>query len=714
MFSINKILKNTRLQYRGSSNIGVVIPFIILIVLIAISIFAWSQAKDFVSQQEEAKFNDAVHETVVRTEDALKEYVDILYGARGLFAASQDVRRDEWQAFINASDIQNRFTGIQALEFISKITQEERSSFVEQVRLDDSINSLGYPDFDIYPEGDREEYFVVDYIEPFEGNEKAFGFDLKSEPSRYAALRKARDTGLPVVTAPITLVQETETQAGFLIFLSVYENGMSLDTVGERREALSGFVLAVFRAGDLLNSILKKIRPADDLHIEVYDTLGSEEEKLMLFHHKHSDVDYQPLLSVTKKVNVADRVWVLDFSILPKFDIGIANKFLPTGILIFGLLLSFFIFYILYSFVRIKEKAVLLAQELTVDLKKFQMAVEGASEHIMFTDADGVILYANTAAEKITGYLKDEMIGERPSLWGNKMSKEFYVKMWKTIKEDKKFFSGEVKNKRKNGEEYIAELRISPILDEENNVKFFVGIERDITERKRIEQMKSDFVSLVSHQLKTPVAQMRGYVDNMLSGLAGELTDKQRQYLLDMEEISLRNYRLISNLLNISQIERGIISMNIQPVNASEIVDIVVKEYREIAENKGLALNFNKPVNNIIINADKDKTVEVLNNIVNNAIKSTDKGSIIITIKSDNKYGIVEVKDTGNGMSKDTIGHLFEKREAFKGTPTAGGGSGLGLYIAKSFIKQQHGNIEATSIIDKGSVFTIRIPLSNI
>ena len=269
MSSINKIFKNTHSQYRGPNKISIVAPFVILVVLIAVSIFGWFQAKDFVNQQKEEKFNDAVNETVIRTEDALRDYVDILYGARGLFAASQDVRRDDWQAFIEASDIQKRFAGIQALEFIPKITQEEKDSFVEQVRLDTSINPLGYPDFDIYPEGNREIYFVVDYVEPFEGNEKAFGVDLRSEPSRYAALKKARDTGLPVATAPITLVQETETQAGFLIFLPVYKNGMLLDSVEERQEALDGFVLAVFRAGDLLDSILKKIRPADVLHVEI-------------------------------------------------------------------------------------------------------------------------------------------------------------------------------------------------------------------------------------------------------------------------------------------------------------------------------------------------------------------------------------------------------------------------------------------------------------
>ena len=157
MSSVSTILEKIRSQYRNPGKVSIVVPVVVLVVLVATSVLAWSQTKDFVNQQKEVEFNDAVNETTLRIEDALRDYVDILYGARGLFAASKDVERDEWQAFIDASDIQKRFTGIQALEFIPKITQKEKVNCVAQVRLDTSINPLGYPDFDIYPEGSRED-----------------------------------------------------------------------------------------------------------------------------------------------------------------------------------------------------------------------------------------------------------------------------------------------------------------------------------------------------------------------------------------------------------------------------------------------------------------------------------------------------------------------------------------------------------------------------
>jgi PAS domain S-box-containing protein len=127
----------------------------------------------------------------------------------------------------------------------------------------------------------------------------------------------------------------------------------------------------------------------------------------------------------------------------------------------------------------------------TTELKKFSMAIESASEHVIITDPDGVILYVNPAAEYLTGYSKKEILGKRPSLWGGLMTKEFYGNMWDTIKNKKKTFAGEIKNKRKNGEVYITSVIISPILDEKGNIRFFIGLERDVTiEKKLTEELK--------------------------------------------------------------------------------------------------------------------------------------------------------------------------------------------------------------------------------
>lgn len=128
-----------------------------------------------------------------------------------------------------------------------------------------------------------------------------------------------------------------------------------------------------------------------------------------------------------------------------------------------------------------KVRAQKLLEDKTTELDKFKLIVQNAGEHIIITDSRGIIIFANDAVEKITGYSNAEVIGQRPSLWGGQMPKEFYDQMWDTIKNKKQRFTGEIHNKRKNGELYIAEADIAPILDSNGEVEFFVGIERDVT-----------------------------------------------------------------------------------------------------------------------------------------------------------------------------------------------------------------------------------------
>lgn len=132
----------------------------------------------------------------------------------------------------------------------------------------------------------------------------------------------------------------------------------------------------------------------------------------------------------------------------------------------------------------LSENEVILEQK-TGELEKFQQAVDASFDHMVITDADGVILHANHAAEVLTGYTKKEMLGLRPSLWGRQMPKAFYETLWQTIKTEKQGYAGELTNKRKDGTSYLASIRVSPILDDAGEVKFFVGIERDITEDRR-------------------------------------------------------------------------------------------------------------------------------------------------------------------------------------------------------------------------------------
>jgi signal transduction histidine kinase len=196
----------------------------------------------------------------------------------------------------------------------------------------------------------------------------------------------------------------------------------------------------------------------------------------------------------------------------------------------------------------------------------------------------------------------------------------------------------------------------------------------------------------------------------MLEGMTGDLTAQQKEYLQQMERMCSRNFRLVSDLLNISKMERGVLSVNIQPIELGEVVGLAIRDYRESIEKKGLTLNWEEKDKGVVILADKDKLVEALSNVINNAVKFTDEGAITLETTTEGKYGIIEVRDTGTGMSDEVMKDLFKKEKVLSGAPQPGGGAGLGLYIAKGLMKLQQGDVTASSVVGEGSVFVFRIP----
>lgn len=152
-----------------------------------------------------------------------------------------------------------------------------------------------------------------------------------------------------------------------------------------------------------------------------------------------------------------------------------------------GTVLSFVVYALVFSMTNSGRSAQLLAKEIVGDLAKYKKAINSLDSHLVITDVDGRVVFANPAVFNLTGFSEKEVIGQTPRLWGRQMSREFYANMWDTIKNKKEVFKGEVLNKRKDGRFYTAYAVISPILDESGELLGFVGSETDITERKQLE-----------------------------------------------------------------------------------------------------------------------------------------------------------------------------------------------------------------------------------
>ena len=343
--------------------------------------------------------------------------------------------------------------------------------------------------------------------------------------------------------------------------------------------------------------------------------------------------------------------------------------------------------------------------------KKFQQAVDASTDAVIITTAHGTAMYVNHAWEQLTGYTRGEVLGKNPKLLKSGQTPEaVYKNLWSAISAGKTFTTDEIVNRRKDGSLFASELMVYPVL-EDGKVAFFVGIQRDITQRKETEEAKSEFISMVAHQLKTPVAEIKGYAENMLGGLTGPLTELQLEFLTDIREISTRNYHLISDLLNISKLDRGVIAVNIEAKSLNDLVQRTVRSYRKMLEEKGLKLDIPKNEVDVTVLVDEEKTMNALGNVIHNAIEATEKGSIRIRSYIENNDAFIEVEDTGPGISAENVEKLFTKDQIFGGFPRAGGGAGLGLYIVKKFMLLQHGDVSVQSTVGKGTIFTFKVPI---
>ncbi len=345
------------------------------------------------------------------------------------------------------------------------------------------------------------------------------------------------------------------------------------------------------------------------------------------------------------------------------------------------------------------------------------VALDNASDHVIIADSDGKILYANNAAEKLTGYSKREMIGQRPSLWGNQMPKEYYEKLWKTIKTDKMVYKGVITNKHKNGTKYEAEVKISPVLDEKNNVTFFVGIERDISEEKAIDKAKTEFVSLASHQLRTPLTSINWYIEMLQSGDAGVLNDKQKEFLSEIYAGSRRMVALVNDLLNVSRLETGRLKIEPVPTDIVTFITEICREIEPLVKEKSCQLSLELPEKEIAtVNVDRILLRQVIINLLTNAIRysSADKkGNVKIALAVSPKEYTIQVSDNGIGIPKEAQGHIFEKFfRSDNAREIETNASGLGLYLAKQIMDVSGGTIGFNSESGQGAKFYVTIPIS--
>ena len=239
----------------------------VLGICLVITWSVWFISDSHVEQHVAEHFQFEVEEARQRIFKRMLDYEQVLRGGVALFdTLERTPTRQEWRRYVRTLQIQTYFPGIQGIGFSTMLAPSDLQAHVDAVREE------GFPDYRVRPEGERRLYSAIVYLEPFDWrNQRAFGYDMFSNPMRRSAMERARDTGEPSVSGRVILVQETreDVQAGFLVYLPVYRSGLPTDTMLQRRQALIGFVYAPFRVSDLMEGILGSETP--DVGFALYD-----------------------------------------------------------------------------------------------------------------------------------------------------------------------------------------------------------------------------------------------------------------------------------------------------------------------------------------------------------------------------------------------------------------------------------------------------------
>jgi len=233
-------------------------------------------------------------------------------------------------------------------------------------------------------------------------------------------------------------------------------------------------------------------------------------------------------------------------------------------------------------------------------------------------------------------------------------------------------------------------------------------------EIEKIDKAKSEFISIASHQLRTPLTAVKGYISMILEGTYGQLAEKQTKPLENVYQSNERLIRLVNDLLNLSRLDAGKIEFSPELISLEEMVSDIIEELKINAEKKGLYIKMVKPPEPLPkIMVDQDKLRQVILNIFDNAIKYTKEGGVTFELKKLDEQEEIKVSDTGEGMDEGELNSLFQMfSRATAGTQLHAEGAGLGLYVAKQFIEMHGGKIWAESPgKSKGSTFYIQLPI---
>ncbi len=369
-------------------------------------------------------------------------------------------------------------------------------------------------------------------------------------------------------------------------------------------------------------------------------------------------------------------------------------------------------------------------EERTAELQRMETAVRAAANAVVITDANGNIRWVNPAFERLTGYSAEEAIGENPRiLRSGTQSDDFYRQMWATI-EAGQIWRGELVNRRKDGSLYVEHMTIAPVRDEQGTITDYIAIKEDITEYRRLvdelqrareeaesaNQAKSQFLANMSHEFRTPLTAIVGYSELLEEDVRDLGYTNLLPDIRNIREAGNHLASLVDAVLDLAKIEAGYMQLDIHTFPVEGVLRAVIATVEPLFAQSGNRLEIDTGLGLGEMTADPTKTRQILINLLGNANKFTQNGTVTlrsrrITDEQGKTWIAFQVQDTGIGMTEKELQNVFDKFvQADISVTRQFGGTGLGLSVSKHFCEMMGGTISVESEPGKGSIFTVRLP----
>lgn len=705
---------------------------LLIAVGIALSMGAFYQFRDRGRVEADAEFRREAAQNVAGLLEQVDRHLLLMRTLRGLMTTRSDIGRDEFRQF--ATEILPSFPAVRAITWLPRVRQRER------LELESRARHEGLPNYAIHvpvhltalPPGDLS--YPVWFVEPSAGNEAIYGVDAFSIPDRRRAIEKARDTGEPVVTDPLVLVQSPDGETSAVLYVAAYAGGGVPPTIEARRREIRGVIAVSVRIDRLLSAVFGNARSM----VSVYDETVPDAPQL-LQHYPYGVAEQLSAIEasahVKELVQVAGRRWAVYFREPPGRGLTGGDLAAWMALAVGALLTTTLTTYAVGTLFRARRSESLAAaiaegnanlrreveerREVERALRKsedrLRLAIKSAKLSLFSQDLD---LRYTWIFKSSLGLTPSETIGRTD---GEVMSPEDAARMTALKRRVIETGIGTTAQVPMNfrGRSCYLDVTIEPLFDASGTLTGIIGSAIDVTAERHVQdtlaqaralaeranEAKSRFLAAASHDLRQPLQATRLF----LEVLTFKLTDSDHLMIANKALAALEaSDGLLNALLDISTLEAGIVKPEIIDFPLQRMVNRLVDE--TIPQAAAKDLRFNAVSSPAMVRSDPVLLERMIRNLISNALRYTTEGGILLGCRDRRDEVVIEVWDTGAGIPEDKLEAVFE--DFFQLDNPArdrSRGLGLGLSVVDRMARLLGHRVSVRSRVGKGSVFRVAV-----